>query len=132
MDLEKNAAIIEYIDTQEMEGVKLAHYTEDQTNYIRNNITHIEIHPSVILSIMANQIIFPTNNQFPRNLFSCGQSKQAVSIYHSNHQNRMDKTSYSLNYGQIPLVKSRYLKYITKEEHPYGVNAIVAVMCYTG
>jgi hypothetical protein len=37
-----------------------------------------------------------------------------------------------LNYGQIPLVKSRYLEYINNEEIPYGVNAIVAIMCYTG
>ena len=37
-----------------------------------------------------------------------------------------------LNYGQIPIVKSRYLKHITNEEHPYGENAIVAIMCYSG
>ena len=69
---------------------------------------------------------------FPRDLFSCGQSKQAASVFHTNYQNRMDKTSYFLNYGQTPLVKSRYLDYATKEQHPYGENAIVAIMCYTG
>ena len=37
-----------------------------------------------------------------------------------------------LNYGQMPLVKSRYLEYIHQEEHPYGENAIVAIMCYGG
>ena len=37
-----------------------------------------------------------------------------------------------LNNGQIPLVKSRYLKYIYNEEHTYGVNAIVAIGCYGG
>ena len=37
-----------------------------------------------------------------------------------------------LNYGQIPLVKSRYLKYINNEEHPCGENVIVAIMCYSG
>lgn len=132
IDLEKNQAIIEYLDTQEMEGVKLASYDQPQSTYKDNYITHIEIHPSVILSVMANQIIFPSHNQFPRDSFSCGQSKQAVSVFHTNAQNRMDKTSYFLNYGQIPLVKSRYLDYATKEQHPYGVNAIVAVMCYSG
>ena len=131
-DLRDSEAIIEYLDTQEMEGVKLAMYTEDQENFIKNKITHKEIHPSAILSVMANQVIYPSNNQFPRDLFSCGQSKQAVSVFHTNYQNRMDKTSYFLNYGQTPLVKSRYLDYVTKEQHPYGINAIVAVMCYTG
>ena len=37
-----------------------------------------------------------------------------------------------LNYGQLPLVKSRYLQYINNEEHPYGENVIVAIMVYGG
>ena len=37
-----------------------------------------------------------------------------------------------LNNGQIPLVKSRYMEYINNEQHPYGENAIVAIMCYNG
>jgi DNA-directed RNA polymerase beta subunit len=37
-----------------------------------------------------------------------------------------------LNYGQVPIIKSRYLTYINHEEIPYGVNAIVAIMSYTG
>ena len=37
-----------------------------------------------------------------------------------------------LNYGQTPLIKSKYLKHIYNEEHPYGINAIVAIGCYGG
>ena len=81
---------------------------------------------------MGNQIVFPENNQLPRDLFSCGQSKQGVSLYHSNYQNRIDKMGVVLNNGQLPLVKSRYLNYINNEEHPYGENAIVAIGCYGG
>ena len=131
-NLEDDAAIIEYIDTQEMEGVKLGSYTEKPSDFEKNFITHIEIHPSVILGVMANQIIFPSNNPYPRNAFSCGQSKQAVSLYSSNYQNRMDKSALVLHYGQNPLVRSRYLQPITQNRHPYGLNAIVAVACYTG
>ena len=36
------------------------------------------------------------------NLFSCGQSKQGVSLYHSNFTNRIDKMGVILNYGQMP------------------------------
>ena len=79
---------------------------------------------------MGNLIAYPENSQLPRDLFSCGQSKQAVSVYHSNYQNRIDKSGLILNYGQIPLIKSRYLRYINNEEHPYGVNAIVAIGIY--
>ena len=94
--------------------------------------THCEIDPSLIFGVMGNSIIYPESNQFPRDCFSCGQSRQAVSVYHSNSQMRMDKMGVILNYGQTPLVKSRYLEYINHEEQPYGVNAIVAIMSYTG
>ena len=57
-------------------------------------------------------IIFPENNPATRNSFSCGQSKQASSLYHTNYQVRMDKSGIILNSGQNPLVRSRYLKHI--------------------
>ena len=131
-DLVDNAAVIEYLDTQEMESVVLASSKDNKQNYIKNNITHSEIHSSAILSMMANQIIFPSTNPYPRNAFSCGQSKQAVSMFNTNYQNRLDKSAILLNYGQNPAVRSRYYEPITKNRHPYGVNAVVAIMCYTG
>jgi DNA-directed RNA polymerase II subunit RPB2 len=85
-----------------------------------------------MFGMMCNMIIFPENNPATRNSFSCGQSKQACSMYHTNYQVRMDKTAVLLNYGQTPLVKSRYLDHITHEENPYGENAIVAIACFTG
>ena len=65
-------------------------------------------------------INFPENNPATRNSFSCGQSKQASSLYHTNHQVRMDKTSVVLNNGQNPLVRSRYMDYINHGKNPYG------------
>jgi DNA-directed RNA polymerase II subunit RPB2 len=94
--------------------------------------THLEIHESLIFGVMCNQIIFPEHNPPTRNAFSCGQSKQAVSMYHTNYNVRTDKTAVVLHYGQTPLVKSRYIEYINHEENPYGINAVVAIMCYTG
>ena len=125
----KNASVFDYLDTQETESAMIAMYEKD----IKENITtHLEIHPSLMLGVMGNQIVFPENNQLPRDLFSCGQSKQGVSLYHSNFHNRIDKMGVVLNYGQIPLVRSRYMKYINNEQHPYGENVIVAIMCYSG
>jgi DNA-directed RNA polymerase beta subunit len=79
-------------------------------------------------------ITFPETNPMARNLFSCGQSKQACSVYHTNYyQMRMDKSSMVLHYGQMPLLKSRYGKYINKfttnivtdiDSITYGVNVI--------
>ena len=125
-------AIIEYLDTQEMQGVMLASENDTRDNLITKKATHKEIHPSAILSMMANQIIFPSTNPYPRNAFSCGQSKQAVSMFNTNFNFRMDKSAILLNSGQNPIVRSRYYKHVTSDKHPYGVNAIVAIACYTG
>tara|TARA_A100001015_G_C15043806_1_gene741847 strand:- start:4738 stop:7326 length:2589 start_codon:yes stop_codon:yes gene_type:complete len=131
-NLIKNASLVDYLDTNETNGILLAHSSDKIEDYLKKGITHCEIHPSLIFGLMANQIIFPENNPYPRDAFSCGQSKQAVSLYNSNYHTRFDKSCFILNYGQIPLTKSRYLKYATKEQHPYGENAIVAIMCYSG
>jgi DNA-directed RNA polymerase II subunit RPB2 len=124
----KNKAVIEYVDTSEVEGLYIA-LKEDG---ITPQHTHMEIHPSLTFGMMCNLIPFPQNNPATRNSFSCGQSKQAVSLYHTNYQVRMDKSAVVLNNPQIPLVKSRYTEYINGEENCYGMNAIVAIMCYTG
>lgn len=128
-DLENSEAIIDYIDTTEEETALI---TTDYDYTENKSYTHVEIHPSFLLGVMGNQIVFPENNQLPRDLFSCGQSKQAVSLYNSNFFSRIDKMGVVLNYGQIPLIKSRYLQYINNEEHPYGENVIVAIMVYGG
>ena len=53
---------------------------------------------------MGNQVIFPENNPYPRDAFSCGQAKLMFN-YSSNYQVRLDKTSDVLNNGQTPLTK---------------------------
>ena len=128
-ELIEKQGILEYLDSSEQEGCLIS---TEHKDFTKSRYTNVEIHPSLLLGVMGNQIVFPENNQLPRDLFSCGQSKQAVSLYHSNFQNRIDKMGVILNYGQIPLVKSRYTEYIHKEEHPYGENPIVAIMCYNG
>jgi hypothetical protein len=129
--LEKKA-IIDYIDCSESEDALIAMNPEQIEKEKSKKYTHLEIHESLILGMMCNMIIFPENNPATRNSFSCGQSKQACSLYHTNHQVRMDKTAVVLVSGQTPLVKSRYLEHINGEGNPYGENAIVAIMCYTG
>jgi len=128
-DLTNLKACIEYIDTSEKDTTLIC-LNSNELN--KKDYTHMEIHPSLILGVMGNQIVFPENNQLPRDLFSCGQSKQAISLYHTNFNSRFDKTALVLHYGQIPIVKSRYLKYINNEENPCGINVIVAIACYGG
>ena len=124
-------AILDYIDTNESEDALIAMNAE-ALGPTGSKHTHLEIHESLIFGMMCNLINFPENNPATRNSFSCGQSKQACSIYHTNHQVRMDKTAVVLQSSQNPLVKTRYLEHINHEGNPYGENAIVAIMCYTG
>ena len=127
--LENTEGIIDYLDTAEEESTLITtEYDYDESK----PYTHVEIHPSLMLGVMGNQVVFPENNQLPRDLFFCGQAKQAVSLYSSNFFTRIDKMGVVLNYGQLPLIKSRYLQYINNEEHPYGENVIVAIMVYGG
>ena len=137
-------AVIDYIDSGETEhtmiAINLDAYQQERKTRTKTatpearppTYTHCEIHNSLMFGVMTNQIPFPETNPPARNLFSCGQSKQACSLYHTNYQMRMDKTAVVLHYGQIPLVKQRYGEYISHEENPYGFNAIVAIACYTG
>ena len=128
--LVRHQSVVDYIDVAEEESCLIAIHSDELKK--SRFYTHVEIDPSLMLGVMGNQIIFPENNPFARNSFSCGQSRQAVSVYHSNHHVRIDKMGVVLNYGQTPLIKSRYSEYINNDEQPYGVNAIVAIMCYTG
>jgi len=125
----KQNCLIDYIDSSESENALIC--LEQEQAHLKN-YSHLEIHESLIFSIMCNQIIYPEHNPPTRNSFSCGQAKQACSIYSSNFTNRMDKSALVLHYGQTPLVKSRYLEYINSEKLPCGENTIVAIMCYGG
>ena len=126
--LKTSASIVDYTDIMEEESALIAFKLEEVGKFH----THLEIDSSLILGVLGNSIIYPEHNPVTRDTFSCGQSKQAISMYHTNYQMRLDKMSVVLQYGQTPLIKSRYLELMNNEEHPYGVNTIVAIMCYTG
>ena len=100
---------------------------------ITNNLySHCEIHPCMILGIMASIIPFIGSNQAPRNQFSGAQTKQGIGIFATNYRNRMDTKSQILLYPQAPIVDTRIGKYINTDKLPFGQNAIVAIGCFTG
>jgi DNA-directed RNA polymerase II subunit RPB2 len=131
-ELFKSRVIIEYIDNSEAESLYITSTMDNISNNKMHTYTHLEIHPSIMFGVMGSQVVFPENSALARNDYSCIQGRQAISIYHSNYLNRIDTAGVVINYGQKPLVKSRYTKYINNEEHPYGQNAVVAIMSHTG
>ena len=54
----RNASVLEYIDTSEAETMILAHSSLKPEDYISNRVTHMEIHPSLILSIIKIKLFF--------------------------------------------------------------------------
>ena len=131
--------VIEYIDPDEqafsmiaMRPHHLYRNETDTSNPYMYKYSHCEIHPSTIFGILASCIPFPEHNQAPRNTYQCAMGKQAIGIYVSNYQRRMDKTAYVLTYPHRPLVDTRLMQMIQLAEIPSGAPLIVAIMSYTG
>jgi len=122
--------LLEYIDSEEQNVSLIAMNYKDLTE--KHRFTHCEIHPSTIFGILASCIPFPENNQSPRNTYQCAQGKQALGMYVTNFNNRMDKTAYVQTYTMRPLVDTRIMSYINLHKIPSGSTVCVAIMSYTG
>ena len=128
-------SVIEYIDPEEqnysMIGMKSKdHYLQDPSFKI--NYTHCEIHPSTIFGVLASCIPFPEHNQAPRNTYQTAMGKQAIGVYATNFDQRMDKTAYVLTYPSRPLVDTRLMNFIHLNQIPSGCQIHVAIMTHTG
>jgi DNA-directed RNA polymerase II subunit RPB2 len=128
-------SVIEYIDPEEQNVSMIAMKTKNdylQTNLDNFNYTHCEIHPSTIFGVLASCVPFPDHNQAPRNTYQCAMGKQAMGIYATNYDQRMDKTAYILNYPSRPLVDTRIMDFLHLNQIPSGTQIHVAIMTHTG
>jgi DNA-directed RNA polymerase II subunit RPB2 len=126
--LKDQTGVIEYIDPYEQNESFIA----NNPAYLSPETTHMEVHPSTIMSMMTSLIPFAPHNQSPRNQLSCSQSKQGVSIYATNWRNRFDNTAHVLCYGEMPLTRTIYNNYLGEGKMAYGMNCILAIACWSG
>jgi DNA-directed RNA polymerase II subunit RPB2 len=129
--LETTQAAIEYSDVEETNGHLIA---IDYDELLKNSrkYTHCEIHASTMLSAVAVNTPFSDHNQAPRNIFSSGQCKQAIGVFATNYNNRIDTMVYTMNYAHRPITATRYGAYTNFNKMGNGQNLIVAVATYTG
>ena len=128
--LMSGAGIIDFLDTDELINCHIVNTPKEIDPDFKYE--YCELHPCLILGALGFTIPFSNMSQAPRNVYGTGQTKQSVGVYVSNYRNRMDGTANVLMCPQKPLIQTRLSKYTMVNDLPTGINAIVAIACYSG
>jgi DNA-directed RNA polymerase II subunit RPB2 len=121
------ADVFEFVDADESDTIKIsmAPFSKSEPS---------EIHGIFMLSPLSSVIPFADHNPGTRVAFSCAQSRQGASWYHSNFNKRFDTITLILNSPQRPICETWMYPHILGRGGclPYGFNAIVAISMYGG
>jgi DNA-directed RNA polymerase II subunit RPB2 len=121
------ADVFEFVDADESDTIKIS-----MTPFSKSEPS--EIHGIFMLSPLSSVIPFADHNPGTRVAFSCAQSRQGASWYHSNFNKRFDTITLILNSPQRPICETWMYPHILGRGGcmPYGFNAIVAISMYGG
>ncbi|MFC2174909.1 DNA-directed RNA polymerase subunit B [archaeon] len=120
--------VAEYLDAEEEENAYIATTDEE----INDEHTHVEVHPALILGVISAAAPFPEHNSAPRITMASAMLKQALGLYQSNFNVRMDTQAHVMNYPQVPLALTKQSKIIGADRRPAGQNMVVAIMPFYG
>jgi len=99
---------------------------------ISGTTTHLEFSPTNILSMVANLTPFSDFNQSPRNMYQCQMGKQTMGTPGTALSHRTDNKIYRIQTPQTPIVRPKLHNAFGIDDFPMGMNAVVAVISYTG
>ena len=129
--------LVEYLDSNEIDkhayiAVDFKSAAETIKNLSSNQRhTHVELHEQSLTGIATGVIPFMNCSQSPRLCYQACMMKQAFQGMPSSFT-RIDVFNGELEFTQQPLVTTAIMRTLGLDKWSNGMNAIVAVMCYTG
>ena len=108
-------------------------YVEVNNGFCFIPITNITVQTDRLISdieVDSDNHSFIAGNGFASS--NCAMAKQAIGVYATNYDHRMDKTAYVLSYPTRPLVETRVMNFIHLNQIPSGCQIHVAIMTHTG
>ncbi|XP_075213052.1 RNA polymerase I subunit Rpl135 isoform X2 [Lycorma delicatula] len=94
--------------------------------------THQELSKDSFLSNLASLIPMPDYNQSPRNMYQCQMGKQSMGTPCHTWHVQAETKLYRLQTPASPLFRPVHYDKLEMDNYAMGVNAIVAVVSYTG
>ncbi|CAK8677674.1 unnamed protein product [Clavelina lepadiformis] len=94
--------------------------------------THQELTQHSILSAVASMTPFSDHNQSPRNMYQCQMGKQTMGTPCQALAYRADNKLYRVQSPQAAIVRPYMYDHYKMDNFPFGTNAVVAVISYTG
>lgn len=121
--------VIEYLDPNQIENTTIAIDNDALLKY--DSFEYLEIEPSAMMGVMAVQIPFSDHTQSPRICYQSSMAKQAIGFI-PNSSHKTETVSYTLDYIQKTLCSTKMATISGIDANPNGINALVAIACYTG
>ncbi len=148
IDIGTKVEYLKYINYSRNNGVMNLQDFNTWKNHLKISSITLFMHISTIIESRENIISDITvdsdeNQSFlcgdtfcvhnsPRNIYQSSMGKQAVGMFALSHQVRTDTIVHVLDYPQRALVSTIPSKFMGFDDMPSGINAIVAIMCYSG
>ncbi len=101
-------------------------------SHLKDDHTHLEVDPMVILGVCSAVVPYPEHNSSPRVTMGSGMAKQSLGLSCSNFRVRPDTRSHLMHYPQRPMARTKPMDFVHFDQRPGGQNFVVAIISYHG